>query len=158
MEPEGGGDFYRTCLGCAASIKVVLGCSPWKRERNYCLIKTEEEEEKKVSPSPFPRCGHWSAGPDSRSVLNHPGVRSQPVLPTPLFRKSPKIIESVWSRQCHETPISPPAPAFFVHPSLFFAPFYFFLHTPFFTYFFFSLAPLPTFSPRKSLSSCYTAL
>lgn len=131
MEPGLGEDFYRTCLGCARSIKVVLGCSPWKTERNYCLIKTQEEEEKKkVSLSPFPLCGHWSAGSDSRSVLNHPGVQSQPVLPTPLFRKSPKIIESVWSRQCHGAPISPPAPAFFVHPSLYFAPSYVFFCTP----------------------------
>lgn len=41
-------------VGCAASIKVVLGCSPWKTERNYCLIKTEEEEEKSVPISFFP--------------------------------------------------------------------------------------------------------
>lgn len=70
-------------------------------------------------------CGHRSAGPDSRSVLIHPGVPGQPVLSSPLFTKSPKIMESVWIRRCHEAPISPPAvvsfffiPPSFLHPCL----------------------------------------
>lgn len=71
-----------------------------------------------MSPSPFPLCGHWSAGSDSSFVLNHPGVQSQPVLPTPLFRQAPKIIESVWNRECHGTPISPLTSFFFYIPSL----------------------------------------
>lgn len=67
-------------------------------------------------------CGHRSAGPDSRSVLIHPGVPGQPVLSSPLFTKSPKIMESVWIRRCHEAPISPPAVVFLLYSSLLSSP------------------------------------
>lgn len=113
---------------------------PWKTEKKKLL--PHKESRKKMSQSPIPLCGHWSAGSDSSSVLNHPGVQSQPVLPTPLFRQAPKIIESVLSQEYHGAPISPLAFFFFffypVSSSGFFC-------TPFFTYFF-SLAlfyPLP---------------
>lgn len=98
-----------------------------------------------MSPSPFPLCGHWSAGSDSSFVLNHPGVQSQPVLPTPLFRQAPKIIESVWNRECHGTPISPLTSfSFFISLlflSLFVHPFLH-LFLLFGSFFFFFLFPL----------------
>lgn len=75
-----------------------------RKERNSCLMLRKWG---KMSQSAIPLCGHWSVGSDSSSVLNHPGVRSQPVLPTPFFRPAPKIMESVLRQECHGAPISP---------------------------------------------------
>lgn len=97
-----------------------------------------------MSQSPIPLCGHWPADSDSSSVLNHPGVRSQPVLPTPLFRPAPKIIESVLSWECHGAPISPLAFSFF----FFFVPSFLSLFPHLFLHLcLFLFVPFSSFSP-----------
>lgn len=75
-----------------------------RKDRNSCLMLRKWG---KMSQSTIPLCGHWSVGSDSNSVLNHPGVWSQPVLLTPFFRPAPKIMESVLRQECHGAPILP---------------------------------------------------
>lgn len=101
-------------------------------------------QERKPSQSLSPTCGHWSAGSDSGLALNHPGVQRQS---PPLFRWTPKIIESVWSQRCRGAPISPSAFSF-KHPSF---PFSHFTHPNSLLYFFLS-SSAPFFPARFLLN------
>lgn len=62
-------------------MENLLGCSGWTQRKKRVTTAPCGEKTGKPSAPTIPLCGHWSAGSDSSSVLNHPGVRSQPVLP-----------------------------------------------------------------------------
>lgn len=60
-----------------------------------------------MSPSPIPLCGHWSAGSDSSSLLNHPKGPEPTCSPHPFVQTSTYNIRKRFEPPVPQSPQSP---------------------------------------------------
>lgn len=159
MEPEVGGDFLQDLSWLCSIHQSRAWMQPLENREKLLPHKDKKKKEKKSVPISFSLvwsliCRLWF-----KIRIKSPWGPEPTCSAYPFVQKVTKDNRKRLEPAVPRGPNLPSSSCFFCSSLPFFYPLLLFFCTPpFFTYFFFSLAPLPTFSPRKSLSSCYTAL